>query len=506
MAFTVTLYQFTKRKNSTLQPTQLQGTDLNCELKQPTSYKNPVFLFHVEDGFEWNYLKWDSWYYSITDVVSVRNDIFEVHCALDVLATYKTEIGATSAFVAYDTAANTEIVDSRLSQKTTATFQSNMDRFAYGGLSNSYCVVLGIVGGKAIDMGSDDEGGEGEAKSVRAGATKGNTGLFAMNPADVPLLFDAVADWYADDLQILEPDPKQKKGGWHFPDIDAAIDDIVHAVYVLLQQFLATGKAADCIKSAVWLPCTPEDFFGSWEDIFLGQYNTHIQGRRISIDTWNQRNVTLAIPWQAQDWRRNSPYHHVYVYIEGVGVVEIPPNEIMGDQSLLFTAEMSPTGAMQYEIYGGGSDNPRIICRMTGQVGGSFMVGSSNINPVTAMAGSMGGVMGVAGAAALGGAAMLGGAGSLIGTMTSLQPVPHSVGSGGGFMTNHTVKVITVFHDTNVAPASVSGAIGTPTMAVKQISSCSGFVQTKEASVNASCYEDVRTEINQLMDGGFFYE
>ena len=73
-------------------------------------------------------------------------------------------------------------------------------------------------------------------------------------------------------------------------------------------------------------------------------------------------------------------------------------------------------------------------------------------------------------------------------------------------MTNHTVEVITVFHDTNVAPESVSGAIGTPTMAVKQISSCSGFVQTKEASVNASCYEDVRTEINQLMDGGFFYE
>ena len=52
--FQVTLYQFTKRKNSTLQPVGLQGVDLNCELKQPTSYKNPVFLFHVEDGFEWN--------------------------------------------------------------------------------------------------------------------------------------------------------------------------------------------------------------------------------------------------------------------------------------------------------------------------------------------------------------------------------------------------------------------------------------------------------------------
>mgnify|MGYP006974600635 CR=1 FL=1 len=79
MAFTVTLYQFQKRKNSTLQPTALQGVELNCELKQPTSYKNPVFTVFVEAGFEWNYLKWDSWYYFITDVVSVRNNIFEVH-------------------------------------------------------------------------------------------------------------------------------------------------------------------------------------------------------------------------------------------------------------------------------------------------------------------------------------------------------------------------------------------------------------------------------------------
>lgn len=483
MAFTVTLYQFTKRKNSTLQPTQLQGTDLNCELKQPTSYKNPVFLFHVEDGFEWNYLKWDSWYYFITDVVSVRNDIFEVHCALDVLATYKTEIGNTSAFVAYDTAANTEIVDTRLSQKTTASVQSNMDRFAYGGLTPSYCVVLGIVGGK-------DENG------------RGDTGLFALEPSEVPKLFDSLTDWIETDLEIEEP-----PGGWgNLRQLEESLRYLTKGIYTLIHQFIATGKAPDCIKSAVWLPCSPEDFFGTWEDIYLGQYNTGIQGRCISIYTWNQRDVTLAIPWQANDWRRNAPYHHIYVYIEGVGLVEIPPNEIINDTSLWITAEMSPTGAMQYEINAGGAENARVITRLTGQVGGSFMVGSSNINPVTAMAGSMGAVLGVAGGAAMGGAAMLGGAGSIVGAMTAMQPLPHSVGSGGGFLTNHTVSVISVFHDTTVSPDSVSGAIGTPTMAVKTISSCSGFVQTKEASVRASCYDDVRREINALMDGGFFYE
>ena len=65
---------------------------------------------------------------------------------------------------------------------------------------------------------------------------------------------------------------------------------------------------------------------------------------------------------------------------------------------------------------------------------------------------------------------------------------------------------MTAYHDTNVDPSSVAAAIGTPTMAVKTIGTLSGFVQTKEASVNASCYDDVRAEINSLMDGGFFYE
>lgn len=106
----------------------------------------------------------------------------------------------------------------------------------------------------------------------------------------------------------------------------------------------------------------------------------------------------------------------------------------------------------------------------------------------------------------MGGPAGLAGAGSLVGAMTALQPIPHSIGSGGGFLTNHNVKVISVFHDTTAEPGSVSATIGTPAMAQKVIGSLSGFIQTMEASVNASCYDDIRQEINSLMDGGFFYE
>ena len=92
--------------------------------------------------------------------------------------------------------------------------------------------------------------------------------------------------------------------------------------------------------------------------------------------------------------------------------------------------------------------------------------------------------------------------------INAVQQVPTCVGGtgGGAGADGWQVTCVVVYHDTTVDPSSVSAAIGTPAMAVKTIGTLSGFIQTKEASVNASCYEDVRTEINSLMDGGFFYE
>ena len=273
--FQVTLYQYTKRKNSTLQPVGLQGVDLNCELKQPTSYKNPIFLFHVEDGFEWNYLKWDSWYYFITDVVSVRNDIFEVHCALDVLATYKTEVGNTSAFVLYDTSGNTEIIDGRLSQKTSATL-SNAD-----GSSTIFeagmTVCVGIVG-------------------------RDSSGIFAMSPATAASLLTSINNWLDNDLDLEIP-----SGGFSFSDWNDAVNDFVEYVVTAIRQLIATGKAPDSIKSAILLPVSLSKFSGTNERIYLGDYDTGISALRLTAAPRVTEVSSVSIPWQATDWRRNSP-------------------------------------------------------------------------------------------------------------------------------------------------------------------------------------------------------
>ena len=87
---------FSKRKNSTKQPTG--GTSVTCQLKEGTSIEKPVFLL-TGDLFTCNYIEAFSHYYFVDDVKSVRNGLTEVSCSMDVLATFKTEIGSYNALI-----------------------------------------------------------------------------------------------------------------------------------------------------------------------------------------------------------------------------------------------------------------------------------------------------------------------------------------------------------------------------------------------------------------------
>lgn len=188
MAFTITGYSFAKRANSTKQPTGLSGTDFNVVLKDKCSYDKPVFRLQNSGTLDINYIQWGRWYYFVTDISYVRDDLFDVTCDLDVLATYKTEIGQTSAFVLYDTAANTEIVDRRLSMKTTETVQlSRVESDIFEGNS---CVVLGITG-------------------------KIDSGLVAMNVGEAKGLMNSVENWMDDAKAIPWPtnDEEPDEGG-----------------------------------------------------------------------------------------------------------------------------------------------------------------------------------------------------------------------------------------------------------------------------------------------------
>lgn len=106
MAVNVMIGRTNKRINSTSQ-TFADSTSLDCRLKEPCSQQNPVFIVQgLSKTVFYNFAKFLNHYYWIDDIVYLTNDVQEVHCHLDPLATYKGAIENSYAYVQYGDAAN----------------------------------------------------------------------------------------------------------------------------------------------------------------------------------------------------------------------------------------------------------------------------------------------------------------------------------------------------------------------------------------------------------------
>lgn len=115
---TLKIGQTTKKINSTMQVNSWTY-ELDCKLKEPCSMHDPVFQVQGisnKDVF-YNYCKFNSNYYWIDDIRWLTNNIQELHCHLDPLATFKYYIENTKAYCIYGDAAhwNQEIDDIRFS-------------------------------------------------------------------------------------------------------------------------------------------------------------------------------------------------------------------------------------------------------------------------------------------------------------------------------------------------------------------------------------------------------
>lgn len=101
----ITIGNTSKRSNSTSQT--FTGTTLNCRLKEPTSLHDPVFYVQgLTSGAFYNYASYRSRYFWVDDVIQMTNDISEVHCHLDSLATFKTAITNTYGLVMFGDSAH----------------------------------------------------------------------------------------------------------------------------------------------------------------------------------------------------------------------------------------------------------------------------------------------------------------------------------------------------------------------------------------------------------------
>lgn len=471
---TAIFYTFSKRKNSTKVPTG-SGDSYTVTLKSGTSLLSPTLLLNISSRPTYNYLSFEGRYYFVTDIVSVRNDLWEISCNVDALASWKSAIGATNANILYATGGRIDIVDSRLPVESDVHVDSNTAGIT-GDFSGFTHTTMGICLVSIIGTGS--------------------FGTYLLSSAD-------------DLTQLLK-------------NIDTFSSTMITSPETGFQQLINSGKAGDNLKSALFLPIILSSMsnFGTATQLYLGAYPCTdanalpINGYKLN-NPFFEASATVTIPWRYNDWRRNNPYTKVYLYVPLVGTMSIPSSEIENEASIKALYCINAlSGDVAIEIKGNTSG--RALATASGNIAMSTPYGSASISGLK-VASAIG--VGLASVASVALGAVTGGAGTVAlggGLATSASGLLNALGgesAGGGGLGGSAVTGLdlglmcyTVSHDLTQSQTLFDTLIGKPVMKVEAIASYSGFVQTDGMCVIGAMTEAEHDMINSACDRGIYYE
>lgn len=479
MSVSIYFAKVNKRRNSTLQATF--STSFDCVLKQATSIDRPTFILESA-SFDYNLAKWDDRYYFVDNVVSVKNNIWEVSCVLDVLATYKSYILNTTAYVLYDTVANTELPDNRLPIKTTKSVSASTAACPF--VPDGGCYILSLTG-------SHD-----------------TTGVYKVSESELAALIDDLSYILDDIFDVYNNPPAQPT---YTNDVaqnikiaaNYFVDDLQWRLDCLrkpITQIFGSGNIPQNIRECRYLPFDV-GVTGASNQIYLGTFETQQSlSKLLDSNPTVHRTATVSIPWQASDFRRRSPYTDIYLYLPYIGMIRLSSENLVGQSSLTVAYTLAVRDGSLVCTVSSGSE---IIGQYHGNVSASVPVGISNIglsrtaqSILTGVAGVASKNIGVIGMAALNFA-------------DSVTPNYSSIGGLDGIASvgaNQNITCYTVFHDTIVAPNTDIATIGAPSMCPKSLGSLTGFCQCLDAHVSAPAQLSELALIDTYLNSGFYIE
>lgn len=469
-------YKLSKRKNSTKQPIS-SGTQFSVDLKSGTSFISPTLLLNNSGKPDYNYVSFEGWYYFISDIISVHNDLWEIHCNVDSLATGKAAILNTHAYVVYDSVANTEIPDNRIPMKTTKSVQASSTACPF--TPDGGCYILSITG------------------------ANGSTGVYKVDESQLSDLIDDlqdIEDNIFDFNGITPPTKPTTQNVWDWLEyigdyIKYAIDCAIRPI----TQFFGSGDIPQNIRECRFIPFNVGTTVPQ-SPIYLGSFITQIGSLgKLNTETVH-RSVSVNIPWQVSDYRRRSPYTEIYLYLPYIGMTKLSSENLVGQTSLTVDYTLGMRDGSLIVTVSSGS---QVIGQYSGNVAASVPVGVSNINlPKAAQSVLMGAAAVASKSIAPFGMAAMNFADSVTPNFSCIGGLDGVAAIGA----NQNITCYTVLHDTVIAPNTDLATIGSPTMAPKALSALTGFCQCIDAHVEADLPDTILSEIDSYLNSGFFIE
>lgn len=447
---------FWKKRNSTAVPEEGDGVSIDVQLKHPSSFTNPVFIFSSANAagyLEVDYVRaWNRYYY-VTDTTLENAGVCTVTCTTDVLGSYRTQIGAYNAFVSrasHSAAFNTMIDDVSISASYATAGNSEVKGVTLPGISST--------GGSYLLRTSGQN-----ASGAGVGVT-----TYAINSTVIK-----------DVLNFLFSES----------NYDFLSDTSIKSFFNPFQYII------DC----QWTPFNASRFGVKQAPICLGWWESDVYGVIVS-DGSISYGEDLYIPESVYtDYRAYSAdFTEMTIWLPGSGLYYLNPAHFSSSEKLHVHYGIDVmTGETLIEVSVGVYN----IANYTGKMYAPVQLGQVAMN-----------VLGAAGSAVsaiskLTTGNVLGASSDVIdGVKNVLQPVMSVNGSMGNItsiMYRPFVKVSRFDYASGDIPQNVAGR---PSKKMMRIRDIPGYIQCEKASLEVGGPVQEREQVNNFLNGGFYYE
>ena len=472
-----TFFKFIKRPNSTKQPAINTGETVDVQIKDECSFLTPT-IFVSRDilpgvfsptAFNYVYVPYWQRYYYITDW-KYLNSIWECSLVVDVLASFKMEIGNTSAFIIrafsdYDT----NISDNAYPTKTNVQITKvNVASAWYNVAPSGGAFIIGILNYQ---------------NSNKIGAVN----YYALTISQLNSLMNYL---FTDNI-------------FRASNISEVGEGLYKSLFNPFQY----------IVSCIWFPFDIVSFGdGTQENMKVGYWDTGITATVVK-NLAQKTYITATIPNHPQVSRGNylnfAPYTKLCLYIPPFGSIPIDTNfRNLGNYlySGVYVDHITGQATIRVSICQDANhlNEYNVMCEKSGMLGVPIQISQlmpdylGSVNSIAEGLSGFGQILN----------RDLGGLGTLfkgcLDFNASQCPKVSTNGANGSFIETIQYPVLIAEHMTLVDENKEE--LGRPLYKTKIINTLSGFVQCAEADHQFSGLQSENEDINRYLQNGFFYE
>lgn len=461
MAYQIRLGTIDKKENSTKQPSYTTWAAYDIVFKDGADINNPVITLKadLDDILPYNYAVLLNRFYWIRNKKVLRTDYCILSLEIDVLATYREEIGNSSLYILRSSAESNGAINDTyyppLASYSSSLTLQDADTVPQPNFNTGYFIISAMGTG---------------------GSLGGAEILYLVNPTNFKLIVNGL-----------------------YTAIDGVqLSDAVNWVYQKLG-----GNPQELISSVIWVPYALPAGNSTW--VYVGAYQTQGTGMPITRNKVDLARYVYTIPKHPLAASRGSylncnPYSNYMLYIPGSGIIQLDSTKLINEDTIIVDRTMDIKGQLLTTVRTGNY----IHSKTFSQIGVPISLNGNNsgesiISGITSTA--------VAAASAI----ITGGAGAVLGAVGS--GVETIAGAMGGASSNTASGSIAGIGDYGALyctfyniPPEDNARNGRPLCAIRQPKNIPGFMIAQKGEVEIPGTLEEESRITSFLESGFYYE